>query len=146
MTERPSATGDTSSAQANLALIQSFYDAIQHGDVPAMFDLIDPGVDWRVPASLPWGGTFTGHDGIREFLAKVSEQQVEWHREVHELFAAGQHVVATLTLSGRPTGRDTEFTVPELHLWSVSRGKIVRFDSFFDTALVLNAIGVNPLK
>jgi ketosteroid isomerase-like protein len=139
MNSRPSAENE-----ANVALVRSFYAAVLRGDVAAILDLLDPQVEWQAPESLPWGGTFHGHDGFREFFGKVLEQPVEFRREVREILDAGERIVVILRLMSRPRGNKTEFEVPEIHIWTVRHGKIVALEAYFDTAFVMRALQLQP--
>jgi uncharacterized protein len=131
-------------SESNVAVLRGFYDAVARGDVDAVLDLLDPQVEWRAPESLPWGGTFHGHEGFRQFLAKVVDQPVEFRREVREYLDAGDRVVVLLRLFGRPRGGDTEFEVPEIHVWTMREGKIAGLEASFDTAAALPAWHLQP--
>jgi uncharacterized protein len=112
--------------------------------VAGMVDLLDSQVEWRAPESVPWGGTFRGHEGFREFLGKVLEQPAEFRREMLEYLDAGERVVVLLRQMGRPKGGDTEYDVPEVHVWTVRDGKVVEFEGLFDTATVLRTLQLQP--
>jgi 8-hydroxy-5-deazaflavin:NADPH oxidoreductase len=45
---------------------------------------------------------------------------------------------------GRPKGGDTEYDVPEVHVWTVRDGKVVDFEGSFDTATVLRTLQLQP--
>jgi hypothetical protein len=144
MSAQANTTVPPSESESNVEVIRRFYDIVARGDINAVLDLLDPGVEWKAPESLPWGGTFRGHDGFREFFAKVVDQPVEFRREVQEYLQAGDRVVVLLRLFGRPTGGDTEFEVPEIHVWSLRDGKIVGLEAIFDTAAGMNAWQLQP--
>jgi hypothetical protein len=93
-----------------------------------MLELLDPQVEWRAPESLPWGGTFRGHEGFREFFAIVVDQIAEFRRERQQYLEAGDRVVVLLRSIGRPKG-GTEFDVPEVHVCTVRHGRIVALDT-----------------
>jgi ketosteroid isomerase-like protein len=134
---------DTDSSP-NVGVIRGFYEAVARGDEAAVLDLLDPQVEWQAPESLPWGGSFHGVEGVREFLGKVADQPAEFRREVREYLDAGASVVVLLRLFGRPTGGDTEFEVPEIHVWTLRHGKIVGLEASFDTAAALRALELPP--
>jgi hypothetical protein len=50
-------------------------------------EFLDPQIEWRGPESLPWGGTFRGHDGFRQFFAIVADRIAEPRRERSEVNA-----------------------------------------------------------
>ena len=144
MNERTKTTEATTEREPGIAVVRRFNDALARGDVAGMVDFLDPQVEWRAPESVPWGGTFRGHEGFREFLGKVLEQPAEFRREMLEYLDAGERVVVLLRQMGRPTGGDTEYDVPEVHVWTVRDGKIVDFEGVFDTATVLRTLQLQP--
>lgn len=127
-------------SESGIAVVRGFYEAVARGDLPAVLDLLDPRVELTAPQSMPWGGTFTGREGVREMFAKLAEQPVEFRREPREYLDLGERVVVTLGVFGRPKAGGTEFEVPEVHVWTVRQGRIVRLEAYFDTAIVLSAL------
>jgi hypothetical protein len=120
----------------NVAVIRGFYDA---ADVPAMLEFLDPQIEWRGPDSLPWGGTFRGHDGFREFFAIVVDQIADFRREKQQYLDAGERVVVLFRSVGRPKG-GTGWDLPEVHVWRLRGGKAVSMDNYVDTATVLSTL------
>jgi uncharacterized protein len=144
MTESDNATDGAGDSDPRLAVVRGFYDAVAAEDLGAVLDLLDPQVEWRAPESLPWGGTFHGHEGIRDFFAKVADQPAEFGREVQGYLPAGDRVAVLLRLFGRRRVGDGEFNVLEVHVWTVRDGRLVEFDGTFDTATALRALQLEP--
>jgi ketosteroid isomerase-like protein len=144
MNEAVSSTGAGSNGESGIAVVRGFNDALARGDVAGMVDFLDPQVEWRAPESVPWGGTFRGHEGFREFLGKIRDQPAEFRREMLEYLDAGERVVVLLRQMGRPKGGDTEYDVGEVHVWTVRDGKVVDFEGSFDTATVLRTLHLQP--
>jgi uncharacterized protein len=144
MTGRSNMTEAASNSEPGLAVVRGFYDAVAAGDVEAVLDVLDPEVQWRAPESLPWGGTFHGHAGVREFFARVIDQPAEFGREVQEYLEVGDRIVVLLRTFGRRKEGDGAFDVLEFHAWTVRNGKLVDFDGTFDTATVLRALQLQP--
>jgi uncharacterized protein len=128
----------------NVGVVRGFNDALAQGDMGGMLDFLDPQLEWRAPESVPWGGTFHGHDGFREFVGKLLDQPAEFRREILEYLDAGERVVVILRQMGRRKGSDTEYDVPEVHVWTMRDGKIVDFEGVFDTATVLRTLQLQP--
>ena len=128
----------------NVGVVRGFNDALAQGDMGGMLDFLDPQLEWRAPESVPWGGTFHGHDGFREFVGKLLDQPAEFRREMLEYLDAGERVVVLLRQMGRRKGSDTEYDVPEVHIWTIRDGKIVDFEGSFDTATVLRTLQLEP--
>jgi hypothetical protein len=144
MTDSDNATDGAGNSEPGLAVVRSFYDAVAAEDLDAVLDLLDPQVEWRAPESLPWGGTFHGHEGVRDFFAKVVDQPAEFGREVQAYLPAGDRVAVVLRLFGRRKVGDGEFNVLEIHIWTIRDGRLVDFDGTFDTATVLRALQLEP--
>jgi ketosteroid isomerase-like protein len=132
-----------SERKANVAVVRGFYEAV---DVPSMLEYLDPQIEWRGPDSLPWGGTFRGHDGFREFSAIVVDRIAEFRREKQQYLEAGERVVVLLRSIGGPKG-GTGWDLPEVHVWTVRHGKAVGMDNYVDTAIVLRTLpDTNPKR
>jgi hypothetical protein len=140
-TRTKKAAGD---GEPGIAVVRGFNDLLARGDMDGMVNCLDPQVEWRAPESVPWGGTFRGHEGVREFLGKIREQPAEFRREILEYIDFGERVVVLLRQMGRPKGGDTEYDVHEVHVWTVRNGKIVDFEGSFDTATVLRTLHLRP--
>jgi ketosteroid isomerase-like protein len=128
----------------NVGVVRGFNDALAQGDMGGMLDFLDPQLEWRAPESVPWGGTFHGREGFREFVGKLLDQPVEFRREMLEYLDAGDRIVVLLRQMGRRKGSDTEYDVPEVHIWTIRDGKIVDFEGSFDTATVLRTLQLEP--
>lgn len=109
-----------------------------------MLDLLDPQVEWRAPESLPWGGSYRGHEGFREFFANVMAHPAEFRPELLEYLDAGERVVVRLRLIGRRKGGETDFDVPEVHVFTLRHGKIASLEEYFDTSTVLRGLQLQP--
>src|SRR5262245_32013871 len=125
--------------ESNIPVVRAFYEALDRGDVARILSLMDPQIEWVVPTSLPYGGVFRGHEGFREFLAKLIQQPLEFRRGLREYLDAGDRIVVPLRFFARRKGSQQEFEVSEVHIWTVLRGKIAAFEAYLDTAMVLRA-------
>ena len=163
MSKKADKTRAPGTSESTVGVVRRYYEAIARGDIPAvldLLDLLDPEVEWRAPESLPWGGTYRGHDGFREFFANVmaqpaefrpelleyleAGQPTEFRREVGEYLDAGSRVVTLLRQQARPKGGGAEYDVPEVWIWRVRDGKIVEFEGYFDTSTVLRTLHLEP--
>jgi uncharacterized protein len=88
---------------------------------------------------VPWGGEYEGHDGAFTFLLKLVEH-IESQVTTDAMFAAGDHVVQAGRTRGRVLANGATFDVPEVHVWELRDGKVVRFQVYIDTPAMLEAL------
>lgn len=128
--------------QGNVAVVRGVYDAFARGDAEAIFGLAHPEVEVFQSSRLPWGGQYRGHEGLGEFLTKLTgavESEVEPERLIDD---EEGHVVQTGRTRGRVRATGKPFDVPETHVWTVEDGKVVRFESYIDTPKMREALGL----
>jgi uncharacterized protein len=128
-------------AQDNVDVVQSAWDAFGRGDIDAVLDVILPSAETRIPETLPWGGTYVGQDGFRDFLSKLNAAFEQFSATPQKVLGADDnHVVVVGKTKGRARGGATvEGTV--VWLYQLRDGKIADAESWGDTARVLQALG-----
>ena len=123
-------------ARSNLETVQELYAAFGRGDLPAMFVLLDPNIQWDYsgPSEIPWAGSFRGHDGVEKFLAAITAN-VEIERfESHSFIAQGENVVVLGFERVRVKRTGRVFETHWSHAYTLSGGKIATFREYTDTA------------
>ena len=128
-------------AKDNVDVVQHAWDAFGRGDIDGAVEAIAPTAETRVPESVPWGGTYIGPDGFREFLDKL-DQAFDTFRATPEkvLGADDNHVVVIAKTKGKVKGGGT---VEGSNVWvyQLRDGLIADAESWGDTAQVLEALG-----
>jgi uncharacterized protein len=123
----------------NLATVGRVYEAFQSRDADTLRELFAPDIAVSQASALPWGGDYHGHDGAFTFLLKLVEH-INSEVTTDSLFAAGDHVVQTGHTRGNVVANGVPFDVPEVHVWEVRDGKVVRFQAYIDTPAMLDAL------
>jgi len=108
--------------------------AIQQGTVATgqpMFNYMHADVVVHEPASLPFGGSFHGMEGMRELRRQQDEVWKERSFEVLDYAQSGDRVVGLVTLRGtlRATGETIETRVTEW--WTLRDGKVAAIEAFY---------------
>ncbi|MGI5418546.1 nuclear transport factor 2 family protein [Actinomadura luteofluorescens] len=111
------------------------------GDFSVMAAHLAPDVVMYQAPSLPYGGTWRGHDGMERFMAVMSELWSELtFREQH--YAVDGETVAVrndCVFRARATGREVDTSV--LQWITVRDGLVSEFRPFYlDTSAVLEAL------
>lgn len=136
--------GDSDAVQA----LKRFYAAeeafVVSGaqDFSIIAETLHEDVVMRQASSLPYGGEWTGHDGVEAWMHAVNSvwSKLE-HRDVR-IFDGGQDTVFTRAraiVTVRATGETIEF--PILHQVTIKDGKFFRAEPFYwDTAALLEVV------
>jgi hypothetical protein len=125
-----------------VSLVSSVYDAFGRKDIPAIFALLDHSCTITQSTRLPWGGAYAGHDGVLEFFGRLTsaiESTVETERYIDD---QDGHVVAIGVTRGRVVATGRPFEIAETHVWTVRDGKVLRFESYIDTARMREVLGL----
>lgn len=127
-------------------LLAGLYAAFGRGDVPTVLGAMDPQIRWHEAEGNPYmpsGEAWVGPDAVLNNL--FMRLGTEW--EAFTVHPASYHDAGgVVTVEGRYTGTyketgksvDTQFC----HVWSVSDGKITKFQQYTDTGKFQDAMGV----
>ncbi len=128
-------------AQDNVDVVQGAWDAFGRGDIDAVLEAIAPSAETRLPASLPWGGTYAGPEGFRDFLARLGDNYDQFSATPQKVLGADDnHVVVVAKTKGR-TKAGATIEGRAIWLYQLRDGKIADAESFGDTAQILEALG-----
>ena len=132
----------SSSSAEPVDVVQGIYAAFGRGDMPGLFELLHPEIDWSVTVTAPGAERVpmlrhgVGHAAVEHYFGGVA--QLEFHVfDVGRCFVDGDAVVAEIHLEAthRTTGRRA--AIDELHHWIVRDGQAVRYRPYVDTAALI---------
>ncbi len=121
-------------------MVQQIYEAFARRDVPAIFALVHQDCTIYQSSRLPWGGTYHGHQGLGEFLGKLTaviESAVTTDRYIDD---EERHVVEIGRTRGRVLASGRTFDVAETHLWTLENGRVKALAAYIDTAAMRAAL------
>jgi uncharacterized protein len=124
----------------HLLAVRRLIAAFEQEDDEALLDTLSAEVEWYVPDVLPYGGTFHGVEQVRDYLESLSRFVERGTLDTLRMIDAGDHVVVLGHWSSR-TAQGEAFDSRFADIFEVRDGKIVRLDSHFDTARILDAFG-----
>ena len=117
---------------ANREVVENAYAAFGKGDIPALLDLVDDGVEWSSPKTLPQGGSFRGKDGVGDFFAAVGAAWDPLEIKIEVIDDLGDNqVVGVVHLSGTLRGGGSA-GYGAAHVFTVQGNKITRFREYVD--------------
>jgi ketosteroid isomerase-like protein len=131
-------------SQENVEIVRRSWDAWGRGGVDAMLEFLDPQVEWRVRADLPDAGTYRGHEGIRQLIARFEEVLEDMGVEAQEYIDAGDRVVVPLHWWGRGRLSGVEVAERQGETWvlTVGDGRITKVEEYRHKQEALEAVGL----
>lgn len=122
----------------NVLAIRRLYEAFELEDDEALLDTLSPEVEWYLPDAMPYGGTFHGVEQVRDYLDALSSFVERGNLDTVRMIDAGNHMVVLGHWSSRTVAGE-HFDSRFASIFEVRDGKVVRLDSYLDTARVLHA-------
>jgi uncharacterized protein len=134
--------GSMSEADVNsrpIDIVRDLYGAFGRRDLDAVLQRCAPDVVVTQDSRLPWGGRYTGHDGLADFTVKLVGA-IDSTVTPEGLFEAGDHVVQHGRTRGVVRHNGAPFDVAECHLWTIHRGLVTEAAFFIDSDAMLAAL------
>jgi len=126
-------------AQQNRNSLMKAYKARCDGIAQDLLDLLDPSVVFRVPESLPFGGTEKGLSGV---IKGIGEMFTIWDRlsvEFEQFVAGGDLVIGYFRMAGVTKGRHEKYDHPGCAVFRFRNGKIIEWRTlYWDTHRLLD--------
>jgi ketosteroid isomerase-like protein len=130
-------------SRENVEIVREAWDAWSRGDMAALFEFYDPGIEWDMSHSyIPDMGVFHGHEGIREFFGEWRAFFAEYWAEAQEFIEVGDSVIVKVHQGGR--GRSSSVGVEMPAYWQLYRlrdGRAVRVEIYRDEEEARTAAG-----
>jgi len=130
-------------SQENVEIVRRIYDVVNVSGLAAVGDFLRADVELVPPPDWPEGGTVKGREQVREMARQWMETFEEFRVEPERYLDAGtETVVVYVRDRGRIRGTDTEIATRLIHIWTLSGGKVVRWQLFTDEGPALEAAGL----
>ena len=119
--------------------VQEVYDAFARRDLLKVFSLLSSDIEIVQSEELPWGGLYRGHDGARQFFAKLGSH-INSTLDIERLIDAEDQVVAVGWTHGTVNATGANYRVPIAHVWRVRDGLVIQTQFFIDNPNMLEAL------
>lgn len=137
--EAREAAPEAAPAPATVQVVQRIYDAFARRDLATLFALLADDVEILQSTALPWGGTYRGHDGARQFFGKLGAH-ITSTLSLSRLVAAGDHVAACGRTRGAVNASGAAFDAAAVHLWKLRDGQVTQVLFLVDQPPMLAAL------
>jgi|SRR5215510_11609769 len=133
----------------NVDVVKDAYRAFSEGNLDVLLSCLDDSVKWFAigpPHLIPTAGTRYGPEQVEQYfsLLKSSGQLKGWWPL--EFIAEGDKVVAIGELQNEVKATGSSIRSPWVHVFTLRRGKISEFRSFYDTAAAITALETAPTR
>ena len=126
-------------------LVRRAFDAFNRRDAEALLGCFHPDLEWR-PAISPGGmegRTYSGHDGLLEWLAEVSESWETFEVRGVSFRPVGETVVVLGYHHARGRASGVEIDRELAQVWEIEGGKALRATAYATQAEALEAAGLS---
>jgi ketosteroid isomerase-like protein len=129
---------------ARMEIVQRAHDALNRGDAEALAALCAP--DFRLDMSdrVFNPEVYSGHDGIRRFVAEVREVWETFTWEPTEMREAGDMVLAIVHSVGRGRGSGLEIDRDSAMVWQIPEETLFALTFYRDLSAARQAAGIDP--
>jgi uncharacterized protein len=130
-------------SQENVELHRRANEAFNTRNVEAFITYCDPEIELRSAVTVPGGGLYRGHDGIRRWHRDLEEVfGDEFHMEPEVFFDLGEYTVTFHVLRGRGQQSGADVATPAAHLCRWREGLIVYFKGYIHREEVFSDLGI----
>jgi ketosteroid isomerase-like protein len=114
----------TTTETKNIAIIDSYFKAIQTGDLQTLGALVSEDIIWHQPGSNKLSGTHQGASAVFGTIGGMMEESAGTFKidSVQSIMANGSRVAAVLTFSGQRDG--SEMSMLGVDIFTIEGGKI----------------------
>lgn len=129
-------------SQQGVETFQTGVQAINRGDAQGLLGTFDEGVVF-LPLRSSLQGGYSGHDGVRRYLADTAEMFEAFFLEYGEVRDLGDQVLAIGTQHMRGHGSGQEIDLPQAVVASFRDGKMTRVEAFASGREAFDAVGLD---
>ncbi|HPF92054.1 MAG TPA: nuclear transport factor 2 family protein [Flavobacteriales bacterium] len=125
----------TPTIRSNDEIVRALYHAFSNRNIAAMLELLDENVEWGEPENPfnPAGGTRHGHAGFLEWIS-IGKREEEIMELLPQRTLTDRDAIAVIGhMKCRAIRTQKTYASDFVHLIVIEKGKIVKFQEFFDT-------------
>jgi|SRR5262245_6559402 len=123
-------------SQENVNIVRGIYKSFARGDVPAVLEVLDPEVEWRLAENWIYAdrNPLIGPQAIVEgTFTRLAAEWEEFSVIPEQLLSSGDHVIALGTYTGTYKSTGKQVHAQFAHIYTFARGKVRKLQQYTDT-------------
>jgi ketosteroid isomerase-like protein len=129
----------------NVQLHRAANEAFNTRDVEAYVARCDPEIELHSAVTVPGGGAYQGHAGVRQWFRDIADAfGPDIRVEPESYFDLGEHTVSFHKLQGRGQRSGAGVATPAAHVCRWRNGLIVYFKGYVRREDAFSDMGVSP--
>jgi uncharacterized protein len=126
---------------SNVDVVNRVYAGFAAGDIKAVVATFADDIEWTEAAGFPYAGTFVGADAIvANVFMRLGTEWDGYKAEPDLVIGDGDQVAASGWYSGTYKQTGKAFRARFVHWYTVTDGKIARFEQVVDSSKVNEAL------
>jgi len=106
-------------------ILHRLYEALHARNYPTLFSLLSPEIRITHSPGLPWGGTFQGHHGAKQFFERLATHGTPYVAS-ERILDTGDQMAVRVRMAGSTRRTEWRLAVPTEYLWVFKDGLAVR--------------------
>ena len=112
--------------------IVASYESLNGRDIDSAMEVLSEDAVWHESEVLPDTGVYEGREAIRAFLTQFLASWERFHQTVEDVEEEGDRILVLIHLQATGRGSAADVDARYAHLWTVSEGRGVRVDAFYN--------------
>jgi ketosteroid isomerase-like protein len=129
-------------SEPNVEVVRRLFELYASGGVEAALELLDEDLVIEIPPELSAEpDVYHGHEGALRYFAGFDGMLEDIRYEALELIPAGEHVLASIRLSGRGVSSGVDVELETFVLHTLAGGKVTLLRPYADFESAQRALG-----
>lgn len=123
-------------------IIRRVYEAFNRWDIPAILGSFAPDIEWVAADHSPLAdhSPYRGLEAVRDGVFARIGTHFELMIRVDDLLEAGDRIIMLGYYEGSPKATGRRFHAQVAHVWTLTQGKVRRFQQYTDTFQLAEAL------
>lgn len=130
---------------SNLETVKKVYESFARGDLPAVLSLMHDEIEWNEPDSIPYGNQVGPQAIAQNIFGRVIQDVADFTVTPAEFVDGGDTIVSIGRYRGRGAKTGMTIDTPFVHVWRIRDGKLSFFQTYTDTKVWVDALGVGAM-